>query len=412
VTAALTAAVVLAVRPAAGGARVPRCSAPHWVGSWGAAPGHVTPPMADATLRVVAAPHHGGRRLRVRLSNRFGAEPLSLHAVVVGRRAAGAGVVAGTQRAVHFRGRRAVTLAPGADVVSDPVRLRFRPFGELAVSLFTRDATPAVTTNDTMGTETGSYVAAGNHALDAAGAAFSAPTTAIPLLTRIDVLAPRRIRAIAALGDSITHGFDSIVAQRPGERHTRWPDFLARRLRAAGEPAPVVNAGIGGNRILRDGVLGRTAGPRALARIGKDVLAVPGVTAAVVLLGINDINGSPPATAGETIAGLRQVVARLRRAGLRVLLGTLLPDAGNIFSPFGGSPAGDAVRQAVNAWIRAGGGAHAVVDFDAAVRDPADPARLLPRYDGGDHIHPNARGYERMAGAVDLRRLGRARCRS
>jgi lysophospholipase L1-like esterase len=395
----------------AAGAKAPRCSAPHWVGAWGAAPGHLIPPVADATLRVVASPHVGGRRLRVRLSNRFGPAPLRLDAVVVARSAAGAGLVAGTQRAVRFRGRRAVTLAPGREMVSDPVRLRFGPFGRLAVSLYARTATPALTANDTMGTEIGSYVAAGAHAADAAAGAFAAPSTTIPLLTRIDVLAARRTRAIVALGDSITHGFDSTVAQRPGEHDTRWPDFLARRLRAAGAGAAVVNAGIGGNRILRDGAVGATAGPRALARLDGDVLAVPGATTAVVLLGINDINGAPSASAEEVIAGLAFVVTRLRRGGLRVLLGTLLPDAGNFFSPFGGSPAGDAVREAVNAWIRTGGGAHGVVDFDAAVRDPASPSRLLPAYDGGDHIHPNARGYERMAAAVDLRGLGRARCR-
>ena len=217
------------------------------------------------------------------------------------------------------------------------------------------------------------------------------------------------MRALVALGDSITDGFQSTVAQRSGQRNTRWPDFLARRLARHNRPFSVVNAGISGNRLRLD-ALTPVFGPNALARLDGDVLAVPGVATAIVLEGINDIGQPPPGSPGEVIASLRQVVLRLRLAGLRVLVGTLTPSGGYAVTTYGSAEA-NARRVAVNRWIRASGLPAGVIDFDAAVRDPSRPSRLRSAYDSGDHLHPNARGYGRMGAAVPLPLLGPIRCR-
>ena len=216
-----------------------------------------------------------------------------------------------------------------------------------------------------------------------------------------------------AIGDSITHGFNSVFAQRRGERDTRWPDFLARRLIRRRLPLSVPNVGIGGNRIRLDAPDSSPKfGPSALSRLADDVLAVPGATDVIVLLGINDVGGSRPfATSQQIIAALRLVIARLELQGLRVTLGTLTPAGGDPLINQAGSPGGNLTRMAVNRWIRRTKQPYSVVDFEAALRDPRRPDRMLPQLDSGDHIHPNARGYERMAARVKLARLKGSGCR-
>ena len=225
-------------------------------------------------------------------------------------------------------------------------------------------------------------------------------TTMRVILSRIDVAATGG--TLVAFGDSITDGARSGI-----DANRRWPDMLAERLAARGGPAiGVVNAGISGNRLLRD-VPGSAYGPAALTRLDRDVLAVPGTRWVVVLIGVNDIGHSGDsartdraATAEQVIGGLGQIAARARSHGLAIYCGTLTPFEGAALAGYY-SPRGEAKRQAINSWIRTAGSCDATIDFDAALRDPARPTRLRPGFDSGDHLHPNAAGYAAMAAAVD-----------
>jgi len=217
----------------------------------------------------------------------------------------------------------------------------------------------------------------------------------------VDVLADASAGAIALLGDSITDGRGSTT-----NGNDRWPDVLARRLHAsaATTQAAVLNLGIGGNRLLRDGL-----GPNALARLDRDVFARPGIRWLVVLEGINDIGtaasakakGEPAATADDIIGAYVQIIDRAHAHGIRVYGATIMPFEGFTYAGYF-TPGGEADRQRVNAWIRTGGRFDGVIDFDAAARDPEHPSRLSPAVDGGDHLHPSAAGYRLMAEAIDL----------
>ncbi len=394
--------VAVAVPNAAAAAVDTRCRGSHWVGGWGTAPAIAGSAYANQTIRVVLNVHRGGRRLRLRLSNRFGTGPLKIDRVTVARRRSGARVAPGSVRPVRFGGGRSVTIARGADVVSDAAPLRFRAFSDLAVSLYVLGPSGPSTVHP-VANEIGSYTAIGDRTRVASGVGFGSASQAWPFLTGVEVEAPRRVGTLVALGDSITDGYQSSVARRPGEHNTRWPDFLARRLASRDRPFSVVNSGISGNRLRLDGLIS-IYGPSALSRLDSDVLAVPGVKTVIVLEGINDIGQPPPVSPAQVIAGLRQVILRLRFAGIRVLAGTLTPSGGFGVATYGNAEA-NTRRVAVNRWISRTGLAHGVIDFDRAVRDPSRPSRLRPAYDSGDHLHPNARGYRAMAGAVPLQEL-------
>ena len=377
----------------------------HWVGTWMAAqqlvePGNLPPApgLADATLRQVVHVSLGGKSLRVRFSNEFGRAPLTLVSARMARSAGGAAIDAATDRALTFGGRAAATIAGGAALLSDPLDFDLPPLANLAVTIHVRGAPPEVTGHP--GSRTTSYLRAGN--------AVSAPTLpdAVPVdhwyfLAGIDVRAPRDAGAVVILGDSITDGRGSTT-----NRNDRWPDVFARRLLASPVTAPVsvLNAGIGGNRLLRDGL-----GPNALGRLDRDVLAQPGVRWLIVLEGINDIGtaasarakGEPAATANDLIAAYNQIIERARARGIRVYGATIMPFEGFSYAGYF-TPESEAARQTVNAWIRTSGRFDAVIDFDAVTRDPANPLRLSPGVDGGDHLHPSAEGYRIMGEAIDL----------
>ncbi len=390
-------------------ASAPACSAPSWIGAWRADPSDaLNPGLVDQTSRTILTPHIGADALRVRLSNRLGSGPITFAKATVGLRrgSAGAALVPGSARPVTFAGAGSVTIPAGGEAVSDPIALHLLPSADVAVSLFAAGATgPA--TEHVYGQQTSFFSApgSGDRTGDPGGAAFVLPTKARYFVSGVDIQAPGAVGDVVALGDSTTDGFGG-----PTDGDDRYPDILARRLDArVGHNLTALNAGISGNRVLADGhALG--AGPSALARLDSDVLGVPGVSDVIVLEGINDIGTG--SAAGPVIAGLGQIVARLHAAGLGVQLGTLTPfrAAGAAGSA---AIAGEAVRVAVNRWIRGGGGgADGIIDFEAAVRDPADPTRLDPRYDSGDHIHPNAAGRRAMAAAVDLAGLRRVHCRA
>ncbi len=414
IAAALLVAGALIVPAPAAAARAPRCKGSHWVTTLATAPAFSIGGFNRETIRLTVTPHMGGRRFRVRLSNRWGLVPVTFSSVRLARRAGGAALVPGTSRRVTFGGSSSVTIPRGAAAVSDPIPLRVRAFQGLALSMYAPGPTGPATTNVTNGTEVGSRVAPGDQTANASGASFSRASTALQFLEGIDVLAPRRAGAVVAFGDSITHGFNSTFAQRRGQRDTRWPDFLARRLIRARRPLSVPNVGNGGNKILLDGAVAGAAvfGPSALSRLADDVLSVPGATDVIVLLGINDIGGiGPSASPEQVIAGLRLIVSRLNVQGLRVTLGTLTPAGGETLINRAGTPDGNRTRVMVNRWIRRTKLPHTVVDFEAALRDPRRPDRMLRQLDSGDHIHPNARGYERMAARIKLTRLKGTGCR-
>jgi lysophospholipase L1-like esterase len=398
------------IHPAAGaGAEAP--PGHEWAGTWSASP---APPrtdggiseqgFADQTVRMVVHTSVGGSAMRIRLSNAFGAQPVTFEAVTVGLQEEGARL-AGSAVPVTFGGQPSVTVRPGADAYTDPVALAIGPQEDVAISLYVREPTGPVTWH--AGANATTWVAPGEHASDSAPDAFTTTFTSWFWLSGIDVANRFVARTVVALGDSITDGSRSTL-----DANARYPDFLARRLLAAAPPGrqvSVLNNGIGGNRILNDGPPGlESVGVKALARFDRDVLAQTGVTDVILLEGINDIGFSvslapdQPVSAEEIIEGMRNLIARAHAKGLRIYGGTLLPFQGAGYY----TEEGEAKRQAVNHWIRTSGEFDAVIDFDAELRDPANPLRFRPEFDSGDHLHPGDAGYEAMAEAVDLSLLG------
>jgi lysophospholipase L1-like esterase len=298
-----------------------------------------------------------------------------------------------------------VALPPGAEAISDPVTMRVPPLTDLAVSLFVPGATGPVTNHSDA--QQVNYLAAGNHASDAAASAFGTTVPSWYLLDGVAVAGSSARGAVVAFGDSITDGFQSQL-----NANDRWPNDLARRLAARdGAAAPaVIDEGISGNRVLHNSVC---FGVNAQARFGRDVLSQPGARDVILLEGINDIGFSQlpdsgcsrpntAVTAQQIIRGYQQIIARAHAAGLKIFGGTLTP-----FRPaFYWSPAAEAKREAVNHWIRTSGAFDGVVDFARAIADPGHPQFMNPVYDSGDHLHPNDAGYQAMANAINLARLG------
>ena len=349
--------------------------------------------LADQTVRMVAHVSLGGRRIRVELSNMLNAQPLEIGAAHVASAKAGGEIADGTDRVLKFGGSASFTIPAGAIAVSDPVDLEVAPLSDLAVSLYLPHDTGAPASH-TVGLHT-AYVSKRNVA-----GSRSMPEPAIMFayawLASIDVAAPRDAYTVVALGDSITDGFATTR-----DADMAWPALLAKRLKEnkSTQRVAVVNQGISGNQVLRDG-----AGISALARLDRDVLTRPGVKWVILLEGINDINirtrpnGPNPLTAEELIWGYRQIIERCHAHGIRVMGATLTPAEGVPTY----SEHGEEVRVEANRWIRAKGNFDAVVDLDAVLRDPQRPARVKAEADSGDHIHPNDAGNQMMADAFDL----------
>jgi lysophospholipase L1-like esterase len=376
-------------------------SAGSWIGTWATAPVIGEPGTPNGypglTIRNVVHTSVSGTAARVRLSNRYGTKPLTVTraAVALAAGSGGAEAVPGSARALTFGTRRSVTIPAGGSVLSDPARLRVPALADLLVSTYSMSLSGPVTIHPVA--RQISFTAIGDHTTAADGTVFTGQSPYWRYVTGVNVWTARASGAVVTLGDSITEGSTSSV----GANH-RWPDYLAARLREAGNHRMgVLNEGIGGNRILLDsGPNGANAA--ALVRLDRDVLAQAGVRTVVVLLGVNDILKSPRQTDPDAITdGLRGIVRRAHAHGLRVVGGTLLPFGGS-GRENGGT---EAVRQAVNRTIRAGGLYDDIVDFDKALRDPYLPSRLRLRYNSGDHLHPSDAGYRAMAYAVDLTSL-------
>ncbi len=346
----------------------------------------------ERTYRLVVRTSAGGSGLRIRLSNAFGTRPVTFGRAYAGLRATGAALVPGTNRPLSFAGSPSVTVPPGGSVQSDPLPGAVRPRSDLAVSLYVRSA-GGVATGHKMALQTSYTAPAGDHAADDSGTPYTQRMTSWFYLDAVAVDARRGTGAVATLGDSIT---DGAVSTRDTNR--RWPDFLARRLDSdpGSRVKGVANEGISGNKVLTDG-----SGESALKRLDRDVLSQAGVRTMVLLEGVNDIKAVPAPTAAELVAAYGQIIARAHAAGVCVVGATVMPYEG--WREW--TPAGEAVRQEVNAFIRGSGAFDAVADFDRAVLDPAAPSRILPAYNSGDHLHPNDLGMRTMADTVDLRSL-------
>lgn len=409
-TAALAALLLLLPTTASASPR------PTWVGAWATSPTTVpasdTTSFEDQTLRQVAHLSVGGDTVRVRLSNEFGTQPLVIGEAHVARRAgAGSAIEPGSDRRLTFGGRPSATLPPGTPLLSDPVALAVTADSDLVVSIHLPRRTAGNTVHAFPFQD--GWVAAGN----VTGRAEITPTAVLGkwhFLTGVSVAGGKRGSTVVAFGDSITDG-----AETTRGANRRWPDVLARRFQAERglRHLGVVNEGISGNRLLHDPnpPAGHPAegyaayfGQAALRRFDRDVLAQPGVGHVVVLLGVNDLGHpgtsaplSEKVTAQDIIGAHRQLIARAHAQGVRIHGGTITPFRDDTLGFY--SPENEAARQVVNQWIRTGGEYDGVIDFDRAVRDPAQPDRLLAAYDSGDHLHPNDAGMAAMAAAVPLR---------
>lgn len=398
--------LLLGLACAAPASQAPRPASPRWLATWTASPYDApprpprdsvdrVPQLFDQTLRLVVRTSVGGERARIRLSNEYGDRPLVIDAAHIAVRDSGTAIVPATDRPLTFGGRPSVRMLPGAVVLSDPVALAVPALSDLAVSLHLADSS-RLSTRHPLALQT-SYVGHGN----VVGAPAFAPDTTLqiwPYLVGVDVINPSVAGVVVTLGNSITDG-----ARSTRDANARWPDVLAARLvRGDGPHLAVANAGISGGRVLTYG-----AGPSALARFERDVLATPGVTHVILLEGINDIGRSmiDGVTADDIIFGYRQLIARAHERGIAIFGATLTPAGPR--PNF--SPAQEAKRAAVNAFIRTSGEFDGVIDFDAVTRDPANPLQFRPSYDSGDHLHPGDAGYRAMGEAVDLSLLGRRR---
>ena len=383
-----------------------------WIATWTASP----QPIWDAsfpapidfprklwnqTIRQVARVSIGGDQLRVVLSNEYGTKPLVIGEARVAHAAGGASIVLASGRALTFGGRTSITIPPGAPAVSDPVDLSVPPLGSLSISLFLPEISPTSTMHYD-GRQT-AHIVAGNK-VGAANIVADVTTQSRLFLSGIWVDARPGARALVVFSDSIADGDGSTP-----DTNRRWPDTFAERLvQVGGTPMAVLNQGISGARMLSDGM-----GVNALARFDRDVLGQPGVDTVILMMGLNDIGWpggvlAPPEaapSAQDIVAGYRQLITRAHARNIRILGATLTPfENALIDGPFGYfyNPQKELERVAVNQWIRGSGEFDGVIDFDAVMRDPSRPSRLLPTYDQGDHLHMQDAGYRAMAECIDI----------
>jgi lysophospholipase L1-like esterase len=384
------------------------------VTSWGAAPqpawgadvqtiwpdSLATDGFDNQTVRDIVFTSIGGDPIRLELTNAYGSSPLRIGRVTVAAAGTDGAVEPGTIYPVTYRGRASFQIPAGAQVLSDPVDMRVWPQEELAVSVYLPDRTgPATFHYDAM--QVNWVSAAGDHTGDSDASAYATPATSSYYLSGLVVRSAAAEGTVVTIGDSITDGVNSVVGA-----NGRWPNDLARRLDALGTPTlAVADEGIGGNRVLTNS---RIYGVSAEARFGPDVLDQPGVRDVIVLEGINDIGFSSgpghlgaEVSAAQLIAGYKQLIARAHARGLKIFGATLLPYQGARYY----SAAGEATRAAVNHWILTSRAFNGVINFAKVMADPADPLRLNPAYDSGDHLHPNDAGYQAMANAVNLQML-------
>jgi lysophospholipase L1-like esterase len=359
--------------------------------------------FTNQTLRQVVRTSIGGTRARVVLTNAYGTGTVTVGAAHIAVRDKDS-AIQGSGRPLTFSGRPSITIPANAIAYSDPVDLAVPQLADLAIDLYLPGTTntPATVTMHGAALQTNYISETGNHA-GKTTFPIVGRTQSWFLLSHVDVVAPDNVGAVVAFGDSITDG-----ARSTPDTNNRWPDHLAKRLLAQGIKMGVLNAGIGGNRVLNEGsvppgidVRAVGAGINALARFERHVLSLPGITHVIVLEGINDIGNArqnPTPTAEDLIAGHKQLISQAHARGLKIYGATLTPFWGAAYF----TEAGEAKRQALNDWIRNGKGYDGVIDFDKATRDPNDPKKFLEKYDSCDYLHPADAGYTAMGEAIDL----------
>jgi lysophospholipase L1-like esterase len=387
--------------------------AAQWVQTWGAAPlpptaalgpFPATPSFNNQTIRQTVRISVGGQRIRIRFTNEYGTKPLTIAAAVVASADEKGNIQPGTQRRLLFSGQPGIAIPAAAPLLSDPVDLPVKSLSSLSISLYVPAETGQCTCH-----QTGVQNAFVSDSGDFTDKAFT-PSQTLQMrafISGVEVESRKNTRAVVVLGDSISDGVGATL-----DANHRWPDLLANRLEARqANTWGVVNMGISGNRVLGDG-----AGQSALARFDRDVLSTPGVKLLIIFEGVNDLGISygnfqgpmaemfkarAPAvkvTAAAMLAGYRQLIARAHEKGIKVLGATITPYGGAMYF----SPEGEAVRQAINTWIRTGHEVDGVIDFDAVMRDPGEPTQIKEGFHMGDHLHGSDAGYAAMAAAINL----------
>ena len=382
----------------------------HWVSAWQGSPmtgGTFFSPgcpsdvgLTNQTIRNVVYLSAGGDKVRVRISNAYGSEPLNVGAATVAISAGGAATVPGSTRTLKFSGKTSILVAADGEALSDPVNLKVPPLSTLAISVFLPDSTGLATQHFLAVQD--NFIASGDMTSVAAATGFTQKISCWMFVSGVDVrTTPRVAGALVVLGDSIADGYLSTT-----NANNRFPDVIARRLVARwGKTLSVSNAAITGNELLTNRAVFPQFGNAVPSRLGRDVLLQTDARAVILLEGINDI-GDKSAKADALIAVDQQIIRACHEAGLKIYGGTLTPFGGSnaIYGGDYGTPAGEAERQKLNQWIRTSNAFDGVIDFDKAVQDPADPSKLLPAY-AGDALHPNDAGYQAMGNAVDLDRI-------
>jgi lysophospholipase L1-like esterase len=377
-----------------------------WITAWGTSQqGLGTAVVSNATVRLIARVTIPGEAVRIRLDNTFGIAPLVVGKAYVGQRIQGAALAAGSNKPVLFKQSASVTIPPGGTVTSDPVALNVLGQQDLAVSMFLPGAD--IRPSQHTGAQVTSYLTtngSGDAAADEAATKFTGTTTSTFWLKSIDVSSSTSTGSIVAFGDSITDGTCTTV-----DAHDRWVDLLAVRLALdaakggkAGAYKALVNEGIGGNTVTREHLQPPPDSPPGLERLDRDVLSHAGVTHVVLFMGTNDARRN--AAAGQIIAGLQDIVRRVKARGLKIVGVTMIPRHNRppAENNTGWNAAKTQVRHEVNQWIRTKAGFDGVIDFDKVVMDPADADLIRAPFNCGDGIHPSPIGYYEMGAAVRL----------
>jgi lysophospholipase L1-like esterase len=366
--------------------------------------------ITNATVRMIARVTTAGDAVRIRLDNAYGTEPVAIGRASVGHRVRGAGLAAGSNRPLTFGGTPDTVIPAGSTVWSDPVSLTVHAQQDLAVSLHVRGAgvRPSQHTNAAV-TSYRTADGSGDVTADEAAMRFEMTTAALWWLKAVDVQSASSPGTIVAFGDSITDGTCSTL-----DAHDRWEDVLSVRLGLEHEATArqgrgprdglkaVINEGIGGNTITREGLSPPPDSTPGLERLERDVLSHHGVTEVVLFMGTNDIRRG--AAAASVIEGTSSIIKQVKAKGFRIIGATIIPrhNVAPAGTNTGWNPEKTRIRSQVNEWIRAKAPFDAVIDFAQVVRDPSNPDLLVPAFNCGDGIHPSPLGYYEMGKAIDL----------